>query len=261
MILQSDFDVGFEIEGFALESNYIKIKKLAEEYGLYFITGDCSIKEDDDMKELSYYEYNGNEYYETIVPFEINTKPLIVTPKNILKTINFFVDLYKNRIVTNNTCSLHMHVKLKKDKLNSLKSFYNSAMCLAYLIETQKYKNFKVFDGEKMEHVFWANPEYMYKEYERMKNNFENIKNVNHDKRRGLFHTHSIGTLEWRGPRRLFDSNPLMFLNNSLKSYEDRIIRYTKFLFNLIPTLRDAHNAKGIEKKNSLYWSLYYLKV
>ena len=36
MILQSDFDIGLEIEGIALESNYNNIKKVAEKYGLLF---------------------------------------------------------------------------------------------------------------------------------------------------------------------------------------------------------------------------------
>tara|TARA_E500000178_G_scaffold30707_1_gene27850 strand:+ start:963 stop:1751 length:789 start_codon:yes stop_codon:yes gene_type:complete len=257
MILSSDFDIGFEIEGIALESNYNKIKEIISNYGLSFLTGDTSIQITPEIEELAEFEYEDEVYTENIVPFEINTIPQEVTPTTILRTINLFIDLYREKIITNNTCALHAHVKLKKDSLHSHSAYHHSAMCVAYLIETKQYQNFQSFEGERMEHTFWSSVDNMMKEYKRTKENVENMISVNHDRRRGLFHSHPMGTLEWRGPRGLFDHNPLAFCNNSLKSFEERIVRYTKFLFSLIPILRNAHNGKGIAQSDSLYWTLY----
>ncbi len=260
MILQSDFDIGFEIEGFALESNYKRIKKISEEYGLYFMTGDCSMREDENIKELAYTEYNGEEYCETIVPFEINTNPIQVTPLNILKVYQYFKNLYLEGIITNDTCALHAHVKLKRDLLHSHSAYRRSAMCVAYLVETKQYQNFQHFEGERMENTFWSSADNMMEEYKRIKENVEDMISVNQDQKRGLFHSHPIGTLEWRGPRRVFNNNPVAFLNKKVHQYELRLYRLVRFIFNIIPVLQNAYNGKNIKyNKDSLYWKLYNL--
>ena len=257
MILSSDFDIGFEIEGIALESNYTKIKEIANNYGMSFLTGDTSIQITPEIEELAEFYHDDEVYQENIIPFEINTTPHDVSPLTILKTINLFSDLYRSKMITNETCALHAHVKLKKDRLNSHSAYHHSAMCVAYLVETKQYQNFQHFEGERMEHTFWSSVDNMIEEYKRTEENIENMISVNQDRRRGLFHSHPMGTLEWRGPRGMFDYSPVAFCNNSLKSFEERIIRYTKFLFSLIPILRNAHNGKGIDKSDSLYWTLY----
>lgn len=257
MILSSDFDIGFEIEGIALESNYTKIKEIVNNYGMSFLTGDTSIQITPEIEELAEFEHEDEVYTEKIVPFEINTEAHTVTPKNILKTMDLFLNLYQAKIITNETCALHAHVKLKNDPLHSHLAYHHSAMCVAYLVETKQYQTFQYFEGERMEHIFWSSIENMMEEYKRTEENLENMISVNQDRRRGFFHSHPMGTIEWRGPRGMFDYNPLAFCNNSLKSFEERIVRYTKFLFSLIPILRNAHNGKGIVKSDSLYWTLY----
>ena len=154
MILSSDFDIGFEIEGIALESNYTKIKEIVNNYGMSFLTGDTSIQITPEIEELAEFYHDDQVYKEDIIPFEINMKPHDISPLTILKTIDLFLNLYKAKIITNETCALHAHVKLKKDSLHSRSAYHHSAMCVAYLIETKQYQNFQSFEGERMEHTF-----------------------------------------------------------------------------------------------------------
>ena len=262
MILQYDFDIGFEIEGFALESNYKRIKKISEEYGLYFMTGDCSMHEDENIKELAYTEYNGEEYCETIVPFEINTNPIQVTPLNILKVYQYFKNLYLEGIITNDTCALHAHIKLKNEKLKSESSFYKSAMAMAYLVETRNYKNFMYFENEEMHHKGWSSLNSTLKQYEILNNSIgqDNFTYITKGEKRGLFWVHPLGTIEWRGPRRIFNNNPVAFLNKKVHQYELKLYRLVRFIFNIIPVLQNAYNGKNIKyDKNSFYWKLYNL--
>lgn len=260
MILQSDFDIGLEIEGIALESNYNNIKKVAEKYGLLFLTGDTSIKEDESIIELSYSEYDGVEYEEKIIPFELNTKPFNFSPKTILKVYNYFKELYYQGLITNDTCSLHLHIKLKNNKLKSKKSFYHSAMLFSYLYETKIYKKLLKFDNQHMTHSFWANEIDMKEQYDCLKNNFDNDNFFNSSKniKRGLFHVHPQGTLEWRGPRKLLDMNTIAFCNNKSIDEEKRLYRFTKYIFSIIPMLQNACNCLGENiNKDSLYMNLY----
>ena len=62
MILSSDFDIGFEIEGIALESNYTKIKEIVNNYGMSFLTGDTSIQITPEIEELAEFEHEDEVY-------------------------------------------------------------------------------------------------------------------------------------------------------------------------------------------------------
>jgi hypothetical protein len=260
MILQSDFDIGFEIEGIALESNYYNIKKVAEKYGLLFLTGDTSIKEDENIIELSYSEYNGIEYEEKIIPFELNMKPFGVSPKSLIKTYEYFKELYYEGLITNDTCSLHLHIKLKNNKLNSKKSFNHAAMMLAYLYETGEYKKLLAFNNQKMSHAFWANEKDMEEQYNKLKNNFmnNNFIDCSRNIKRGIFYAHPQGTLEWRGPRKLLDLNTIAFCNNKSIDEENRLYKFVKYIFSVIPLLQNAYNNSNKNiNKDSLYMNLY----
>ena len=67
MILSSDFDIGFEIEGIALESNYKNIKEIANGYGMSFLTGDTSIQITPEIEELAEFYHNDQIYKEDII--------------------------------------------------------------------------------------------------------------------------------------------------------------------------------------------------
>jgi len=263
MMLMSNLDVGFEIEGMSLESNYSFIKKKAKEFGIVFWTGDSSIVVDQEMWDVGIYEDDEIYEHEEVIPFEINTRCVTITPKNILKVYKFFEDLYYEGLVTNDTCALHLHVKRVDEKLKSQSALYTSAMMLAYLVETKKYESFLTFEHEKMSHSFWSDEKSMLEEYEYLKKTIDNdSKKLSTKRKRGLFHIHETGTLEWRGPRGFLDANPIVFCNHDLKSYHTRLFRFMKFLFSIIPILRNACNGVGIEySEESVYWKIYQKKI
>ena len=281
MLLESDFTIGFEIEAIAFEPNYQRIKDIFREFSdkskdkeerLFFISGDSSISIDQDIQDLSEYEVydeNNNVKYfnESIVPFEIDTGYMTLNPRNKKELIQLLLAIYFEGIMSNNTCSLHVHIKPKHLKIDSIQARFFSNMLLAYIVESELYNKYLLFDNQKMYNEEWSSVDNMIEEYNIFKKRyFENIEYVYNKKydyrQRGLFHVHQQGTLEWRGNRGLFDYNPVMFSHKSLKTFEDNIKKHLSFIFKLIKDLTKVANGKVNLPKtdDSVYWRLFNYK-
>ena len=281
MLLESDFTIGFEIEAIAFEPNYQRIKNIFREFSdrrsdkeerMFFISGDSSISVDQDIQDLSEYEVydeNGEVRYfnESIVPFEIDTGYLTLTPRNKKELIELLLGIYFEGIMSNNTCSLHVHFKPKHLDTDSIQARFFSYMLLAYIVESKLYEKYLIFDNQCMFNDEWSSVNEMINEYEIFKKKFLTNTECVYDKKyeyrkRGLFHVHQQGTLEWRGNRGFFDYNPVMFSHKSLKTFEDSIKKHLIFIFKLIKDLTKIANGKVDLPKSddSIYWKLFNYK-
>lgn len=278
-MLESDFTVGFEIEGIAFEPNYQKIKDVLRDYSkkgqngerVFSIGGDTSIVIDQDIDDLSEYEVelpSGETTYfkEKIVPFEVDAGYFTSTPKNKEDFMNLLLSIYFEGMMSNPTCSLHLHIKPKNTELRSLESRLYATMFLAYIVESEVYEDYLYFNRDLMSNEKWSSVEAMYEEYFEFKKEFSKKKDCIFTEKykyrtRGLFHVHEQGTLEWRGNRGFFDYNPVMFSHKSLKVFEDNIVNHIKFMYKFIGELKNAANGKvNIPKEDSIYWQLFDLK-
>ena len=268
MLLHSELTVGMEIEAIAFESNYNAIKNILKgnktetnEWS-YAITGDCSIAIDPDIDDLSEFEIcnsDGSVTYdrEQIVPFEIDTGYFSYTPENQLKFRKLLVNLYKSGIITNSTCSLHVHFKPKFLNMRTNEAKIYSVMLLAYIVESKLYEKYLKFQNQDMTNTAWSSVDYMIDEYNFYKN-AKSLYSKYEYRNRGLFHVHEQGTLEWRGNRKVFDCNPIIFCNNHSSQYEQSIVKHSKFMFSFLNDMFNAMNGKvDLDKKDSLYWKLY----
>ena len=239
------FSYGLEIEGMALGEDYEMIKDfLRSSDENYFITGDESIQISDDLIDLTY-TLEGE--IQEIVPFEIHLGPFTFPNEDDLHTVRWMLrELAYYGTLTNDSCAFHMHIKPKKYELYSKQAHWASHLMLAFLIESDRYRNLLHYNNQKMYHNFWASVPDMMKEYKRLK---KNIKNNNHyflekrqtiSNKRGLLHCHPQGTLEWRGIRGLFDNNPRTYFATQSKSFLNSIDNKWKFAWSIFGEVFDA---------------------
>lgn len=182
-----------------------------------------------------YEEYSGD--YKT---FEIASPVLKLTPLNISKTIYYLktaVEEYE--VETNETCGMHIHLgfpEIKEGKTNSINIFWALCHLASTPDEASKilnYKGFKLY-GKKyaklkvLENMHqMISRDYFPKDVSKdvVLNTLNRFYN---DDKFLVFRQHTIGTLEWRGPRGFLDRP------NLIKDF------FIKVLYGLVKFLNDS---------------------
>ena len=261
---------GFELEGMCFKRDYDSIKELLKscsEFSCdrlegFFITGDDTIYVDEELEDLAYSLHEHE--IEEIIPLEILLGPFELTEEVQEKVTDLIVEIASAGFSSNETCSLHLHLKPACFPLRSDAAYWSSALLLAYLVESKDYKKFLEYHNYPMWHSHWANPINMIQEYEGLKKNFLNNSNLFDSAKptkygmRGLFHMHSMGTIEWRGPRGVFDQNPVTYLNRSSTTYLELVREQINFIFSFFETADLAHQSHN--KNYELHSRLLELK-
>ena len=221
------FSYGVEIEGMALEKDYNKIKEFLHYTDMnYFITGDQSVQVSDDLIDLT---YTLDGQIQDVIPFEIHVGPFTWPNEGADKLSWILFEMATNGALTNDTCAFHMHIKPHDFELYSKQAHWASHLMLAYLIETDRYRRLLYYNNQKMYHHFWASVSDMLKEYKSLKKNIKKNSRYFLEKRktisnkRGLFHCHPQGTLEWRGIRGMFDTNPRAYFKRESTTFEESV--------------------------------------
>jgi len=238
------FSYGLEVEGMALGEDYEMIKNfLSSSDENYFITGDESIKISDDLID---HTYTLEGEIQEIVPFEIHLGPFTFPNEDDLHTVRWMLrELAYYGALTNDSCAFHMHIKPQKYELHSKQAHWASHLMLAFLIESDRYRNLLHYNNEKMYHNFWASVPAMMEEYKNLKKNIKKDSHCFLDSKeiffkRGLLHCHPQGTLEWRGIRGLFDNNPRTYFATHSKSFLKTVDDKWKFAWSIFGELFDA---------------------
>ena len=261
---------GFELEGMCFERDYDSIKALLKPCSKfsydrlegYFITGDNTILIDEELEDLAYSLHENK--IEEIIPLEILLGPFELTEEVQQKVTDLIVEIASAGFSSNETCSLHLHLKPAGFPLRSSAAYWSSALLLAYLVESKDYKKFLAYRNYPMWHSHWANPINMIQEYKELKKDFLNNSNLFDSTKptkynmRGLFHMHSLGTIEWRGPRGVFDQNPVTYLNRSSATYLELVREQIDFIFSFFETADLAH--QSYNKDYELHFRLLELK-
>ena len=185
---------------------------------------------------------------EEIIPFEIHLGPFVWPDEedgieNILWILREMAHI---GALTNVTCAFHMHIKPYDFELYSKQAHWASHLMLAFLIESDRYRNLLHYNNQKMYHHFWASVPDMMKEYKRLKKNIKKNSHYFLEKRqvvsnkRGLFHCHPQGTLEWRGIRGMFDHNPRAYFQMGSTNFQNTIDEKWKFARSVFNEIDDA---------------------
>lgn len=231
-ILPSEFKFGFELEALGHTNNRFEefkrfaIRTFGGEFG-----DDSSIAVDKNTQESFEYKSGVNQF----------------TPMNLQKFVMFLNSLPEYNIVTNPTCSLHIHFSYptisKEDVFWFLINLATNKEKINEFIKMNKFK----FINEK-----YASLDL----FEKIRNMFDDdgIKYINSlltNEKYSLFRVHPIGTVEWRGPRDFLNKHN----QEDIKEFVKKMYSLVKFISSSISNPSVTYNGITLDKKK-LYKSV-----
>jgi len=264
-MLMSEITIGFEFECFYPKSSEKIIEEIVKKYDIDWADDDIIIP---------------NENYKTA---EFRTKPVHLNNIGIMTTYQIFKEFYVAGCRTNKSCGLHTHFAISPELK---KTFVDNFWFIYNFFDKGIYNRFSVFDGCSMFHeneIDSKNDKFITTPAQasitQQKNYIKNIKNIlngitnKEEKFKFLNNTikdlktkkarwflvrlHEQGTIEWRGPRHLFDYYDEQYSNIkidnliTLKRYLLFIIRFAK---EIIKILHNPYPIGGISKKEYEYY-------
>lgn len=184
-LVSGDFTFGFELECIAknkdiLENLYNSIFTNNNSKYKMNIGNDITIK------------FNKNEY-PNFESFELKSDVFLLSPINIQKCIHFLINLNKNNIHTNKSCSFQVHLNFNSyTKKDGYWLLLNLSVDKNFIEKLTKFKKYNFFNEQ------YANTYFL--EKIRLKVlNFDN--ELLYNTTDNLLYLHRYNTIEWRGPR------------------------------------------------------------
>ena len=261
-MLTSELTIGFEFECFYPKSSKKLIKEIVKKYNIDQVDEDITVP-DEEMFDKA----------------EFRTVPVHLNNDGIITTYKLFKEFYEAGCRTNQSCGLHTHFAISKELT---KNYVDNFWFIFNFFGGGIYNKFKNFDG----HLMFNEGEIINKSIgskgppfasiEKQNNYINNIKKllnntINKEEKlriinntikelktisnkNFLIRLHEQGTIEWRGPRHLFDYYDDLPKEQNLTTLKKYLLFAVEFGKEIIKLIHNPFPISDISKKEYEYY-------